>query len=158
MSSIFKVSLIEIVKNITPTSASLHQGFRPPADGALQAWDRACGKKEADLRDFLALSIAAAQSMRFLVLTFSLDNPGTEDLNNHSDNHSVSGPVARGFTPRWVLGNAGMILCWTRDHTGVSPTGDDWNIRGKTHANTYGRGTVAHDTGRLCNKNAGFSL
>jgi len=27
------------------TSTSLHEGFRPPADGALQAWDKACGKK-----------------------------------------------------------------------------------------------------------------
>ena len=29
-----------------PTSTSLHQGFRPPADGALQEWDKACEKKQ----------------------------------------------------------------------------------------------------------------
>src|SRR5713101_4005037 len=32
-------------KDKAPTSTSLHQGFRPPADGALQEWDKACGQK-----------------------------------------------------------------------------------------------------------------
>jgi hypothetical protein len=32
-------------KDTAPTSTSPHQSFRSSADGTLQAWDKACGKK-----------------------------------------------------------------------------------------------------------------